>query len=113
MNNPNYLKISPEELSRMERIRDAHEKSNQVDEEWCFVASFGKHFGWGGVQAILNNEIDLETANSLMLGAQKVEYTKMYNLAQANFIGTGSVNSKNPGSTFSKLTRDIRKMAKV
>lgn len=110
--NPKYLELTPEDLKKVQvskRRRDS--AAVEVDQEWYFVAAFGKHFGWGGVQAIMNNEIDLETANVLMAGAIKVDHKRMYDSARASFMAFGAANSKKPSATFDSLATDIvRKM---
>ena len=110
MENSPYLELKPDELKKVQAVRLRHEQTNpKVDQEWYFIAAFGKHFGWGGVQAILNNEIDLGTANMLMAGARKVDYAHMFEDAQTAFIALGSSNSKKPSNTFESLTKGIRK----
>lgn len=106
------LEIKPEDLAKVEKNRRDRE-AIQIDENQLFIAEFGKHFGWGGVEAILNNEIDMQTAVWLMNGARKVDHRYTLNTAQAVFVGSGSVNSKKPKQAFERATKDLKKATKA
>lgn len=110
----NYLPVSQEELDRIAEYRKKQEGSAvKIDPEQLFIAEFGKHYGWAGVMAILNNEIDGSTATWLMQGARKVEAGQLFNDAKATMLGTVSANSKNPVVTFNKVTKNIREESKA
>lgn len=114
MSHKKYLEINPEDLAKVQATRLRHEESKvEIDREWYFVAAFGKHFGWGGIRAILDNEIDLDTANVLMSAASKIDMGHMYDDARSSFIAFGAVNSKKPSKNFNSLTKDIRKQMAI
>ena len=108
----NTLKISEAEMKKVQLLRNGKNKST-VEPEWLFISKFGKHFGWGGIMAILKNEISMETANSLMAGADKIDAIHEYAAAQDVFIGAGSAASKTPSKTFKILTKSLRKGAEL
>jgi hypothetical protein len=105
-----YLELSEEDLAKVSKRRQETE-SVAIDSEQLFVAEFGKHYGWAGVMAILNNEIDPQTAVWLLQAARKVDARYMYESAQATFIGAGAAQSKKPSQTFKKATKDIVKVS--
>jgi hypothetical protein len=109
---PKYLDISPEDLAKVNRNR-AKREAIQIDQEQMFIAEFGKHYGFEGVRAILNNEIDADTAAWLLLAARKVDSKTLYQNAQAVFVGTASSKSKKPSQAFKKATDKIIKHAQA
>lgn len=107
-----YLEIKPEDLERVERARRAR-RPVEVDEEWLAIAEFGKHFGWGAIVSVLNNEIDVATMTMLLAGARKVDLLALHDSAQAALIGVASANSKSPSQTFKSATAPILRQAKA
>lgn len=108
MEKPKYLELTPDDLEKVNKNRAKHE-SIRIDSEQMFIAEFGKHYGWGGVQAILSNEIDGETAVWLLQGARKFNYSTLYDNARAAFIGSVTSQSKKPSTQFKRVTRDLIK----
>lgn len=105
-----YLELSAEDLAKVNRAR-AKEDSVKIDSEQLFIAEFGKHYGWGGVQAILNNQIDGETASWLLTGARKMDSRTFVSNARAMLIGAGAAQFKKPSQVFRKATADdVRNM---
>lgn len=106
-----YLDIKPEDLEKITRKRSKEEKI-RVEPEHLFVAEFGKHYGWGGVNAVLNNEIDGDTASWLLQAARKVDARYSYDNAKSVLIGSASAQSKKPSQTFKKAMSDtVKEMA--
>ncbi len=87
--NPKYLEISPQDLEKVNKSRSQAE-GLKVDAEQLFIAEFGKHYGWSGVMAILNNEIDSETATWLLQGARKVDAHTDFRNAKSTLLGVGA-----------------------
>lgn len=108
-----YLEISQEDLLKIQRSKSLKEKKAKVNDVWLYIAEFGYYFGWEGVMAIRNNEIPLEEADLLLLGARKVWSGKLYDHMSASFIGTVSANSRKPVKTFKSATREIIKETKA
>lgn len=102
------LQIRPEDLAKIQN-RKAQDEKLKVDAEWLALAEFGNYYGWGGVQAILNNDIDGDTMVMLLQGARKIEARRFYDSAKASFIGGVSANSKKPTQTFTKATKGTEK----
>ena len=100
-----YLELSAEDLVKVNQSR-AQNDSLKIDSEQLFIAEFGKHYGWGGVNAILNNEIDAQTASWLLIGARKIDSRTFCNDAQVVLIGTGAAKSKRPSQVFKKATAE-------
>ena len=107
------LEISEEDLAKVKRFRQRLEPRVKVNDTWLFLAEFGYYFGWGGVQAVRNNEISIDEAEMLVRGARKVWSGKVYDFATASFIASASVNSKNPSNAFTSATNSFIKNSKV
>lgn len=106
------LELSQDELNRVAAAR-AKNEATKVDENWLFIAEFGFYYGWDGIQAILNNEITMDVANTLLAGARKVWSGRLYDHSMASFIGASSAQAKKPNQIFKKATRDIVKHARA
>lgn len=95
MAQPKYLELSKEDLERVQRRRQA-ETAIEVPVEWRLLAEFGYYYGWGAVNAVRNNEIDIEEFNNLLSGARKVHSSKMIDLATVNYTSLVASKSKKP-----------------
>jgi hypothetical protein len=103
---PKYLDIKPEDLKKVNNNRSNRE-AIVIDDYHLFIAEFGKHYGWGGVRAILDNEIDTDTATWLILAARKIDSRYAFSDARASLIGASSAQSKKPSQVFKKATADL------
>jgi hypothetical protein len=99
------FKLTPQQAAKVAAKKKRHE-SIKLDSEWFFVSEFG-------VMAILNNEIDLETANLLLLGARKVRYKNLVDTTVSMQVGVASAMSKKPKEVFKKGTASFVKEAQV
>lgn len=106
------IQLTPDELEKVNRLRRQQE-SEKVDPEWYFIAEFGDFYGWGGVQAILHNEIDIYTAEALLKASRSVEAKKRYQRAEDTFIATASAKAKKPSQVFKQMTNGLKKLMKV
>lgn len=108
------IKLPPQLQQKLEQAQKRNE-ATQIDEEWAFIARFGKHYGWGGVKAILNNEITLETAIVLLEGADKVHASGVIDSAVGTQVATASVNAKKgqAHTVFKKGMRHFIKKAEL
>lgn len=114
--NPNkkYLSLSKEQLEKLAKFKADKESSEiKVDSEWLAIAEFGSYFGYAGIEAILNNEIDIEMVQMLIAGQRKVWASQVVDMAQAVMIGAGSAQSKKPGTTFKKAIKIFTSKMKV
>lgn len=109
---PKVLQLTPEQAQKIARAKLRRVKTI-LDPEWFFVAEFGHYFGWDGVQSILDDEIDLETANLLLTGARKVRYQHLVDDAVATQVAIASANSKKPKQTFNKGMSEFVKAGKI
>lgn len=109
---PKRLELSAEELAKVNKARAKHE-TFKIDPEQLVIAEFGKHYGWAGVTAVLNNEISGEQMTWLLEGARRVDKGYLYDQARASLIGSVASQSKKIGDTFKKLTKDILKAMKA
>lgn len=98
-----YLELKPEHKDFLRK----RESKSSLDENQLFIVEFGRYYGWGGVKAILADEITLKTAQWLLDGARRMENKDIYNLSLGSYIGTGAINSKNPSQQFQKFTKDL------
>lgn len=108
-----YLKLKPEDEEWSLRRLEKESSKLKIDNEQLLVAEFGKYYGWGGVSAILNNEIDFDTMAWLLEAGRRIASEYNYNLSYASFIGSISSKSKNPSSTFEQLTKNMTLKAKA
>lgn len=106
------LKLTPEEVAKVERAKAVHE-GNRIEPEEMLVAEFGYYYGWEGVEAILTNRISTSTMMKLLKGARKVWYSKLIDSSIATYTATGAVNSKNPKKTMKDGLRGFMKEAKL
>ncbi len=101
MEQPKRLELTAEELAKVQRSRQSREPLNVAPEE-LFIAEFGYYYGWGGVQAILNNDIDMATASGLLRGAQKVWYNKVVEQSYATYTSNVAGQSGKKGNQIMK-----------
>lgn len=98
----------------IDKILEHNNSSNgNLDEEWMILGSFGAAFGYEAYRAATNDEITLQEVMILLEAKDKLDMAQMYRDAQAAFIGSASANSKKPGLTFRKLTKEIVNKLKV
>lgn len=102
------LVLSPEDLEKIRKRRE-REDAIKVDDNWMFIGEFGYYYGWEGVLAILDNQIDFDTAQLLLQASRKVWAGKVYDMGRANFIGAAAARTKKPVDTFNKNTKDLLK----
>lgn len=104
-----YLKLKPEDEAWLKRREEKEASKINIDQEQLIIAEFGVFYGWGGVMAILNNDIDSETVSWLITAARKIRHSINYDNAQSAFIGAISAQTKKPSDTFNKATLELRK----
>lgn len=104
------LEIRPEDLKRVQQARERAE-SVKVDDEWKMVAEFGYYFGYTGISAILNDDIDLEVAQKLLAGARKVHFSHVVDASIATQVAVASTKSKHPSSVMQKGLKNFIKEA--
>lgn len=109
------LQLNDEELAKIKRAREKAEgkRSVEVDPESYFIAEFGYYFGFEGIKAILNNEIDLETASTLLAGARKVWYANLSEVGHVHFIAAQAAGSTKPAQNFRQAMKVFHKAAEV
>ena len=105
------LQFSPEEVARLKaRSIDAGQKSSLPDEN-LMVAEFGIMYGWGAIEAVLEDKIDTRTMLWLLEAGKQVISINRYNDTQARFIAHAASQSKEPSKTFKSLTEKMKKEA--
>ena len=107
------LKLTPEQAKIVAAKKARHENKLKVDPEWFFIAEFGSFYGWEGVKTILNNEVDIDTANMLLLGARKVRAQHIIEDAVASQVAFSSAQSRTPKKTFSTGIKEFQKEARI
>lgn len=110
--NPQYLEISPQDLEKIARRREQDE-STKVDPEWRLLAEFGDYYGWSAIQAVRNNEIDIDTFNGLLAGGRKVWAGKILDLSTMVFGAVAAANSKKPQTVLTKVLKNFYKEVKI
>ena len=106
----------------VERIKERYKKrveskfsdDNKVDisPEVYILSEFGYFYGWGAVEAALNNEITLEAALALVDGAKKVHYTRLIDDAHAQVVAIQSAHADKPSEAFSQGMKPFTERAK-
>jgi hypothetical protein len=104
-----YLKVEAEYLKKLEKNNKERVK---VEPEHLMIAEFGKHYGYGGIEAIFEGKITSEQMAWLLSAARKVDSARMYDAAQTSFIGAASAQAKNPGNAFEKMTSRLKTLMK-
>lgn len=102
------LVLSAEDLAKIRKRRE-REDAVKVDDNWMFIGEFGYYYGFEGVRAVINNEIDFDTAQLLLQASRKVWAGKVYDLGRVGFIGSTAANAKKPTDVFNKNTKDLLK----
>lgn len=106
--NPKPLELTPEQLERI-RLRKERDEGVKVSPEWRLVAEFGYYFGWSGVEAVMNNDIDIGVFNNLLAGARKVWYGRVLDLSAMTYTSVGATKTKKPKSFMDKGLAFFRK----
>ena len=109
-NQPKPIEISSELKERLERKRRASDLNIgfEVTEEQLQIAEFGKHYGWDGVMAVLNNEIDTPTFQWLLAAARREHIRELYEQANITFYANLAVKTDTPTKYFEKFTKQYK-----
>lgn len=62
--------------------------SRTVNSEWMMLSELGVYYGWGAVQAFLDDTIGIDQANMLIQGARKVHSGHIYDHSLAHLAAT-------------------------
>lgn len=103
MPQPKEIELTQEEW---EKVRQAKERSGarkNVDKYWFFIAQFGYYYGWGGIEAILQNKITIDEAQTLLEGANKVWAGQVVNHIQAAQAGNSATKGKKGIKVYKKI----------
>jgi hypothetical protein len=113
-NQSNPLKLTAEQIAKASQAKKRAEAGKvELDNEWMFIAEFGYYFGYEGIRAILDNEIDLSTAKYLLDAARKVWFSKAADMAHGSFIAAAAAQSKKPAAAFKKGIASFIKAMRV
>lgn len=96
-----YLELTEEQLAKIAK-RKRQDEASKVSPEWRLLSEFGTYYGFSGVTAVMENEIDTYTFNNLLSGARKVWADKVLDMSTATFAGVAATKSKNPQSVMNK-----------
>lgn len=103
--------MTPEERARIEArqaIREA-EQAKKITQEALGLSELGVYYGWGAVQAVIDDTITLEQANMFVEGARKIHSGHVFDYALATLAG----NSTKKGVFESVMKRYIDDMKAV
>lgn len=110
---PKRLELTPEELAVVARRKRQNEPV-KVSPEELFIAEFGYYYGWEGVVALVNNQVSMTDANTLLTGARKVWNAKMVDVASAVFTASAAAQSgKRAKQIMNKGLKEFIKQAKA
>lgn len=107
--------ISAEDLAKVQRKISSHIK---VGTEDLLLAEFAIKFGWGAYKDVRRGyyeteDIEMIEFMKLIEASRKLESLQLYKQAQAVLVGAGSAQSKNPSSSFTKMTQKLLKDARA
>lgn len=106
-----YLELTEEQLEKIAE-RKRRDEASKVTPEWRLVSEFGTYYGWNGVEAVMNNDIDIYTFNDLLNGARKIWAGKMIELSTIIYTSVGATKSKKPKTVLKKGLTEFTKEAK-
>ena len=102
--------ISAEDLAKIQRKT---EKGVKVEIEDLLLAEFALKFGWQAYKEARDDMIKSNEMMTLLAASRKLDALRLYNDAQAAFIGAGSAQSKSPSKTFNSMTSKLERMAEA
>ena len=102
--------IDVEHLKKIEAIESS---GIPVDSEWMLLAEFALLYGWEAYKDARDDNISGVEMITLINAGRKLKTLEKYNMAQAVYIGAGSVQAKEPSKAFGKMTKDMIKDMKV
>lgn len=105
--------IPEEDLAKVEQYQASTSGAAPVDDEWMLLVEFARDFGYEAYKDAKADRIPMSEMLTMIAASRKLKYKEMYDNAQTSFIGAASANSKKPGTTFKKLTKDILRLLKV
>lgn len=103
--------LTQEEKARLGKVLNTN---SNVDPEWLIIAEFGGYYGYDGILAIINNEIDRDVVEVLVEAQRKIWDKRMLDVAEATLASAAAAQSgKKAGSVFQQLTRRFTRGMKV
>lgn len=111
MKNQKYLELTEEQLEKIAQ-RKSRDESAKVSPEWRLVSEFGTYYGWSGIEAVMNNDIDIYTFNNLLSGARKMWAGKMIELSTVIYTSVSAKGNKKAKSIMKKGLDEFIKEAK-
>lgn len=83
--------LPPEFVERRTKEYDLKELKKKKSTYWDFLGELGEYMGFGAVQAVLSDYIDLEQARELLKSAKKAHNGKVYDYGVAALAGARGV----------------------
>lgn len=103
-----YLELTQDELDKVAERKQKAE-ATKITPEWRLLAEFGYYYGYEGIKAVRENEIEIEAFNDLLAGARKVWAGKVLDLSTSIYTAVAATKSKKPNNVFnSGLERFIK-----
>lgn len=88
------------------KLKQLSYEFNDIPNENLIIARFGRYFGYSGVEAILNNEIDSDTMFWLLESGERLEEIDRYENAKMTFYANIASKAKDPVKAFKSLMKD-------
>jgi hypothetical protein len=94
--------MTPEHLVKVQKREAEREeqRSKMITPEWLGLSELGVYYGWGAIQAVIDDKITLEQADMLINGARKIHSGHVFDNAIASLAA--NVSKK---ETFYKLLK--------
>lgn len=100
--------LSDSDLEKVKRLKgDTSPVHDGIDDQHMLIAEYGMYFGYPGMKAILDDEIQLDQVIWQILAARKIRSGIMYDISGAVLAATASVNTDNPSKTYKELTKQM------
>lgn len=97
----------------LQKIQSKIAPSIKVEIEDLLLCEFAMKFGWPAYKEARDDVIKGKEMMLMLAASRKLDALRLYNDAQAAFIGAGSAQSKSPGQSFSKMTSKLTKSSEA
>ena len=111
------IKLTPQELEVVNKLKEKS-ADKPVEIEDIIEAEFLMKFGFEAYWAMYPHKdrskgISGKEMSRILLASRKIDMQRLYDNAQASFIGAGSAQAKKPSNAFKSMTSKIIKNMKA
>lgn len=108
--NPKLIEITPELKAKLERKKAAARINigYEITQEHLDIAEFGEYYGWPGVKAVLDNDIDTSTYTWLLEASRRNRVRRQYEDANVTYLASLAVKTDKPEKFFEKFMKQYK-----